>query len=72
MTRRDDRAGLAHALVEHAVDAEPDAQVVLGRLDVDVRRPLLHRLEDHEVHELDDRRFLDDSAEAGEVLLIGG
>ena len=56
----DDRAGLAHALVEHAVDAEPDAQVELGRLDVDVRGPLLHRLEDHEVHELDDRRVLDD------------
>ena len=34
----------AHHLVEHAVDAEPDAQVVLGRLDVDVGRAVVHRL----------------------------
>ena len=39
-----DALGRAHHLVQHAVDAVADAQVVLGRLDVDVRRAVLHRL----------------------------
>ena len=54
-----DRPGRVHDLVEHAVDPEPDPQVVLGRLDVDVRRPVGHRLGDEEVDELDDGGVLD-------------
>ena len=56
--------GRAHDLVQHAVDAEPDPQVVLGRLDVDVGRAVLHRLGDQQVDELDDRRVLDDLVDA--------
>jgi hypothetical protein len=56
----------AHDLVQHAVDAEADAQVVLGRLDVDVRRAVLDRLGDEQVDELDDRRVLDDLLDVGE------
>jgi len=45
--------------VEDAVDPEPDTQIGLGRLDVDVGRPVGHRLGDEEVHELDDGGVLD-------------
>ncbi len=44
-------------LVQHAVDAVADAQVVLHGLDVDVRRALVERFADDLVHELDDARL---------------
>ena len=44
-----------HGVVQRAVDAVPDSQVVPLRLDVDVRRPVAHRLGDEEVDDLDDR-----------------
>ena len=70
-----DEAGLhllrrAHHLVQHAVDAVPDAHVVLGRLDVDVGRAVLHALADDEVRQLDDRRVLGDLADVRELLLV--
>ena len=64
--------GRAHDLVQHAVDAEPDPQVVLGRLDVDVGRAVLDRLGDEQVDELDDRRVLDDLLDLGEVVVLLG
>ena len=36
-------SGGAHHVVEHAVDAEPDAELLLVRLDVDVAGALLRR-----------------------------
>ena len=45
--------------MEHAVHAEPDADVPLGRLDVDVGGTVAHRLRHDRLHELDDRRFLE-------------
>ena len=58
---RDDRAVVplvdrVHRLVEDAVDPVLDEDDVLLRLDVDVRRPPLDRVEDDRVDELDDRR----------------
>ena len=46
-----------HDVVEDAVDAEPDAELLLVRLDVDVARPLLDRRHQHQVDQADDRRF---------------
>ena len=65
-----DRLGRAHDLVQHAVDAEAHPQVVLGRLEVDVRRAVLDRLRDQQVDVLDDRRVLDDLLDLGEVVLL--
>ncbi len=56
--------------MQDPVDAIADPQVVLGRFDVDVGGPLLNRLQDDQVHELDDGSFLDDSAERCQVLLL--
>ncbi len=56
--RRDPRRhalGNALHLPQHAVDPEPDHERVLVRLEVDVRGVLLGRLEDHGVHEPDER-----------------
>ena len=50
--------GGAHDVVEDAVDAVPDAELLLVRLDVDVARALLNRRHQHDVHQLDDRRLL--------------
>ena len=47
-----------HRLVEHAVDAVADAEGLLVGLDVDVRRVLLDRVGQDQVHELDDGRVL--------------
>jgi rRNA processing protein Gar1 len=55
--RRDCALGLQH-LSQHAVDAEADHQPVLERLDVDVRRVLLHRLRQQRVDQADDRGFV--------------
>jgi hypothetical protein len=67
MTPGLDRAGRAHHLVEHAVDAVADPQVLLARLDVDVGRAVRDRLRDEQVDELDDRRVLGDRLEVVEV-----
>ncbi len=56
--------------MEHAVDAEPDAQVVLGRLDVNVGSAVLRRLRDEHVDELDDRRVLDDIGDVPEIGVV--
>ena len=55
-----DALGRALHLVQHAVDAVADPQVVLGRLDVDVRGAVGDRLRDEQVHEPDDRRVVVD------------
>ena len=47
--------GGAIAFDQHAVDPVPDADPVLERLDVDVRRPQLHGLLDHQVDQPHDR-----------------
>ena len=56
--------------MQDAVDAEANAQVVFGRFDVDVGRPFLHRLQNDQVDELDDGRFLDDGSQRGEILTV--
>ena len=45
-------------LVENAVDPEPDLQFPLERLDMDIARPFLDRLEQDGVQEADDRRLI--------------
>ena len=52
---------LRHAVrdVQHAVDAVAHDQLVLLRLDVDVGRAVLGRLEDHRVDEADERGIRD-------------
>jgi hypothetical protein len=47
-----------HGVLEHAVDAEPDAYVTLLRLDVDVRGPLLDGTGDDPIDRFDDRRLV--------------
>ena len=47
-----------HDVVENAVDAVADAQLLLVGLDVDVARALLNRRHQDDVDQLDDRRFL--------------
>src|SRR6266542_4101828 len=59
----DDRGVVAlvdrvEGLVEHAVDAVLDDDLVVARLDVDVRGPALDSVEDDGVDQLDDRRRL--------------
>ena len=46
-----------HDVVEDAVHAVPDAEFLFVRLDVNVARALLDGRHQHDVHELDDRRF---------------
>ena len=62
--------GRAHDLVQHAVDAVAHPQVVLGRLEVDVRGAVLDRLGDQQVDVLDDRGVLDDLLDLGEVVVL--
>ena len=50
-------------LVEHAVDPEADAHVLVAGLEVDVGGAALDGLGDDLVHELDDRRVLARGAE---------
>ena len=72
--RRDaalDRLRRAGDLVEHAVDAEPDAEVVGARLDVDVRGALLEGLAQDQVDVLDDRGVLDHRVQVGELGDLG-
>ena len=58
-------------LLQHAVDAEPDDERVLLRDEVDVRGPVLGRLEEHRVHEPHQRRIRDAvvDLEVGRILL---
>src|SRR6185295_15145042 len=44
-------------VVQHAVDAVTDLELVLERLDVDIRRALLERPVDEQVDEPDDGRL---------------
>ena len=57
--------GRIHHVVQDAVDAEPDAEVLFIGLDVDVAGALFERFRQDQVHQLDDRRFL-----AGALQLI--
>ena len=61
LTRDDDRVAILHRrrhdVVEDAVDAVADAQLLLVRLDVDVAGALLNRRHQHDVDEPDDRRL---------------
>ena len=56
--------------MQHTVDPVAHTNVLLGRLDVDVRRPVLHRLGDEQVDELDDRGVLHHLLHRGEVLFV--
>ena len=58
------------ASLQHAVDAIADAELVLERLDVDVRRPQLERLGQDLVDELDDRRVLGGGRGQVEVVVV--
>ena len=49
-------------LLERAVDAEPHAHALVGRLDVHVGRAVAQRLRDDLVDDLDDRRVVGDAA----------
>ena len=54
-----------------AVDPVPDAEAVLHRLDVNVARPLLDRLGDHHLHELDDGRVVGATRPPGPTRVTG-
>src|SRR5581483_5682992 len=73
---RDDRrlepARRALDVVQDPVDAVADLELVLERLDVDVRRALLDRAVDEQVHEADDRRLAREVAEVVDVLFVVG
>ncbi len=56
--------------MQHAVDAVADLQLLLERLDVDVRRPGLDRAVDEQVHEPDDGRLAREVAEVIDVFLV--
>src|SRR5690606_30189305 len=58
-----------HHLVEDAVDAVAHLELVLERLEVDVRRAVADRLEENHVEELDDRTGVSIRLELREVLL---
>ena len=55
-------------LVQRAVDAEADAHLLVGRLDVHVRRTVAQRLGDDLVDDLDDGRVVDDRGGGGRLL----
>ena len=48
-----------HVATHHAVDAETHDAGLGARLDVNVARALHHRVAQHEIRELDDRRGID-------------
>ncbi len=56
-----------HDVVEDAVDAEADSQIVLEGLDVDVARSALDRVGHQRVDELDERRLLGCPLQRGEI-----
>ncbi len=59
-----------HHVVEHAVDAEADAHLLLVRLDVDVGGAALERVDQQHVDEPDDRRVLAHPRQVREVDLV--
>ena len=59
-------------VVQHAVDAVADLELVLERLDVDVGRALLDGAVDEQVHQPDDRRLAGEVAQVVDVLLVVG
>ena len=61
-----------HLLLEDAVDAEPHAEALLVRLDVDIRRLLLDRRQQDRVAELDDRRLAGLVLEVDDVDVLVG
>ena len=48
-----------HVLAHHTVDAESHQTTLRPRLDVNVARPLMHRVAENQVRQLDDRRRFD-------------
>ena len=54
-------------LAQHAVDAVADAQLGLGRLEVDVGGAHLDRPRDHRVDQADDRRLAGQVAQPFEI-----
>jgi len=61
-----------HDLVQHAVDAEADAEHLLVRLHVDVAGALADGVGEERVHQLDDRRLLGGLLQLLEVDLVLG
>ena len=59
-----------HHVVEDAVDAEANPELLLVRLDVDVARALLNRRHQHQVDEPDDRRLAALPLERGDIDLL--
>ena len=59
-------------VLEHAVDAETNAQIVLLRLDVDVGRAVPQALSDQHVDDLDRGRGGGDARELDDGLARGG
>jgi hypothetical protein len=57
-------------VLKYAVNAVADAQVTLGRFDVDVGRPVADCLGDQQVHETYDGRLSRHLGERGEVLVV--
>ena len=47
-----------HGVVQHSVDAEPDPKTLLGRLDVDIGRPLVNGPSEQLIDEGDDRLLI--------------
>jgi len=65
--------GQRHHVVEHSVDAEPDAELPLVGLDVDVGGTPLQRVHEEHVRQLDDGRGVGGPREVAEVdLLVRG
>src|SRR5262249_34518086 len=62
--------GRRHDVVKDPVDAEADAELLLVRLDVDVRGARLQRLDEDQVGELDDRGGLGGLGQVDEVDLL--
>ena len=59
-----------HDLVQHAVDAEADDELLGLRLEVDVARRVVDRLRDDGVDELDDRRLFGGVADVGDRVFV--
>jgi hypothetical protein len=64
------RREMSGSRVEDAVDTEANPELLLVRLDVDVRRSRLQRLDQYEIRYLDDRRRLGRLREVDEVDLL--
>ena len=62
--------GQRHHVVEDPVDAEPDAELLLVGLDVDVRGLPLERVHEEHVRELDDGRGVRGLGEVAEIDLV--